>query len=108
MLPIRHTLTGAGTARFAIASIAALLGATSSLGSAFAHSYPQTMDPAPNARLDAAPAHIRITYDSNIAQNGTSMVLLDSTDTPVAIQPEATSGRQSSTAWRSRRRPRLI
>jgi methionine-rich copper-binding protein CopC len=96
MLPIRHTLTRAGAATPVIVSIAALLGVASSLGSAMAHSYPQTMDPSPNARLDTAPAHIGITYDSNIVQSGTSIVLLDSTDTPVGIQLDATSGRQSS------------
>jgi methionine-rich copper-binding protein CopC len=96
MLPNRHTLTRAGTAKFAIASIAALLSLASSLGSASAHSYPQTMDPAPNARLDTAPAHVGITYDSNIVQSGTSIVLLDSTDTPVPTQQDPTSGRQSS------------
>jgi methionine-rich copper-binding protein CopC len=96
MLPIRHKLTRAGTARLAIATIAALVGLASSLASVSAHSYPQTTDPAPNARLDAAPAHVGITYDSNIAQSGTSLVLLDSTETPVPVQADTTSGRQSS------------
>jgi methionine-rich copper-binding protein CopC len=54
------------------------------------------MDPAPNARLDSAPAHVGITFDSNIVQSGTSIVLLDSTDAPVSAQPDTTSGRQSS------------
>lgn len=96
MLPIRHSLTRAGTTRFALASVTALLSLASSLGSASAHSYPQTMDPPPNARLDNAPAHVGITYDSNIDQSGTSMVLLDWTGAPVPIQPDSTSGRQSS------------
>jgi methionine-rich copper-binding protein CopC len=96
MLPIPHCVMRAGVSRFAIVSIAALLSVATSLGSALAHSYPQTMDPAPNARLDSAPAHIGITYDSNIVQSGTSMVLLDSTDAAVPTQPDATSGRQSS------------
>jgi len=86
----------ARTARLATASLAALLGLATSLGSASAHSYPQTMDPAPNARLDGAPAHVGITYDSNIVQSGTSIVLLDSTGAPVATQPDPASGRQSS------------
>jgi hypothetical protein len=85
MLPIRHALTRAGTAKFAIASIAAMLDATTSFSIAWAHSYPQTMDPAPNARLDSAPSHVDIIYDSNIAQSGTSLMLLDSTDSPVAV-----------------------
>jgi methionine-rich copper-binding protein CopC len=54
------------------------------------------MDPAANARLDAPPAHVGITYDSNIVQSGTSLVLLDSTGTAVPIQPDTSSGRQSS------------
>ena len=96
MFPNRQALTRAGTAKFAIISIAALLSVATSLGSALAHSYPQTMDPAPNARLDSAPAHVGITYDSNIVQSGSSIVLLDSTDAPVPTQPDTTSGRQSS------------
>jgi methionine-rich copper-binding protein CopC len=96
MFPNRHALTRAGTAKFAIVSIAALLSVITSLGSALAHSYSQTMNPAPNARLDSAPAHVGITYDSNIVLSGTSMVLLDSTNTPVPAQPDTTSGRQSS------------
>jgi len=54
------------------------------------------MDPAPNARLDTAPAHVGITYDSNIVQSGTSMALLDSTGGPVPTRSDSTSGRQSS------------
>ena len=96
MFPNRQALTRAGTAKFATISIAALLSVATSLGSALAHSYPQTMDPAPNARLDSAPAHVGITYDSNIDHSGTSIVLLDSTDAPVPTQPDTTSGRQSS------------
>src|SRR6266851_8991751 len=88
MLPIRRALTRAG--------FAALLSVATSLGSASAHSYPQIMDPAPNARLDTAPAHVGITYDSNIVQSGTSMALLDSTGGPVPTRSDSTSGRQSS------------
>jgi methionine-rich copper-binding protein CopC len=87
MLALRHLLT-----RGAVASVAALL----SVGTVSAHSYPQTMSPPPNARLDFSPAHVGITYDSNIVQTGTSLALLDSTGAPVAVQPDATSGRQSS------------
>jgi methionine-rich copper-binding protein CopC len=54
------------------------------------------MDPAPNARLDSAPAHLSITYDSNIVQSGTSLQLLDWTGNPVATQADPTSGRLSS------------
>jgi methionine-rich copper-binding protein CopC len=96
MFLTRHVLTRGGTTKFAIVSLSGLLSVASSLGSASAHSYPQTMDPVPNTRLDSAPAHVAITYDSNIVQSGTSLVLLDSTDTPVPSQPDATSGRQSS------------
>lgn len=78
------------------AGVAALVGVAASIGSASAHSYPQTMDPAANARLASAPAHVSITYDSDIAQNGTSIALLDGSAAPIPIQPDATSGRQSS------------
>lgn len=96
MFPIRHKLTRAGIAKLTTLSFAALLSVATSPGSASAHSYPQTMDPAPNARLDTAPAHVGITYDSNIVQSGTSMVLLDSTNAPVPVQADTTSGRVSS------------
>lgn len=87
MLTIRRVLT---------VSVAMLVSLASSVGTVSAHSYPQTMNPAPNARLETVPAHVGITYDSNIVQSGTSLVLLDSTGAPVAVQPETTSGRQSS------------
>jgi copper resistance protein C len=96
MFLIPHNMTRAGAVRFVLVSIAAFSSVATSLGIALAHSYPQTMDPAPNARLDSAPAHVGITYDSNILQSGTSMVLLDATDTPVPVQSDQTSGRQSS------------
>jgi len=103
MFPIRHIVTRAhpiasrgGTARLALACLAGCLSLATSLASASAHSYPQTTNPSANARLDATPAHVGITYDSNIVQSGTSLVLLDSTDTPVPVQADATSGRQSS------------
>jgi methionine-rich copper-binding protein CopC len=54
------------------------------------------MDPSANARLDAPPAHVGITYESNIVQSGTSLVLLDSTGTAVPVQSDTGSGRQSS------------
>jgi methionine-rich copper-binding protein CopC len=88
MLSIRSLVTRAG--------LAALLGLAGSVASVSAHSYPQTMNPQANARLDAAPAHVGITYDSDITQSGTSLVLLDQTGAPVPVQPDATSGRQSS------------
>ncbi len=91
-----RALTRVWTARIAISTTAVLVGAAMTVRSALAHSYPQTMDPMPNARLDTPPAHVGITYDSNILQNGTSIVLLDSTGAPVATQPDSTTGRQSS------------
>lgn len=64
---------------------------------ALAHSYPQTSDPAPNARLDTAPAHIAITYDSPIAASASSTVLLDASGTAVPTAPDAVnSNRQTS------------
>jgi methionine-rich copper-binding protein CopC len=96
MFLISQCVTRAAAVRFAIASSATLLIVGSSFGSALAHSYPQIMDPAPNARLDSAPTHVGITYDSNIVQSGTSLVLLDSTNTAAPAQPDTTSDRQSS------------
>jgi hypothetical protein len=37
-----------------------------------------------------------ITYDSDIGQSGTALIVLDSTGSPVPVQPDRTSGRQSS------------
>ena len=96
MLPNRHALTRVGTVKVAIMCLASVLSLTTSLGESLAHSYPQTMDPPPNARLDSAPGHVGITYDSDVAQSGTSIVLLDATDTLVPTQADATAGRQSS------------
>jgi copper resistance protein C len=83
--------------RLATLAGAAALALAGSSASALAHSFPQTSDPAPNARLDAAPTHIGITYDSPIAASGSSMVLLDSSGTPVATAPDpVSSNRQTS------------
>jgi methionine-rich copper-binding protein CopC len=85
------------TSRLLIFCGAAILTIASSSSSALAHSYPQTTDPASNARLDSAPAHIDITYDSPVAASGTSIVLLDSTGTQVPTAPDQVDGnRQSS------------
>lgn len=96
MFPIRPRLTRAGTAKVAIMSTAVLLSLAGSVGSVSAHSYPQTMSPPANARLDFSPSHVGITYDSDVIQNGTTMALLDSAGAPVPVQPDETSGRQSS------------
>jgi methionine-rich copper-binding protein CopC len=96
MSPIRPLLTRAGTAKVAISSAAALLSLATAVGSVSAHSYPQTMSPPANARLDFSPAHVAITYDSDVIQNGTTLALLDSTGAPVPVQPDEASGRQSS------------
>jgi|ERR1051326_2768266 methionine-rich copper-binding protein CopC len=96
MFSIRPPLTSGGTAKVAIITTATLLSLASSAGSVSAHSYPQTMSPPANARLDFSPAHVAIAYDSDVAQNGTTLALLDSTGTPVPVQPDETSGRQSS------------
>ena len=74
-----------------------LLSLASSFGVASAHSYPQTMDPAPNARLDAPPQRIAITYDGGITPSGSSIVLLDATGNPVPTQADPPGGpRQAS------------
>jgi methionine-rich copper-binding protein CopC len=65
----------------AISVAAALLVVGS--GTASAHARPQTTNPAPDARLDGAPAHIIINYDAPIVANQSSLVLLDSSGTPM-------------------------
>jgi len=77
--------------------LALLLSVASSFGIASAHSYPQTMDPPPNARLDAPPQRIAITYDGGITPSGSSIVLLDATGSPVQTQANPPGGpRQAS------------
>ena len=99
MLSILRVPMRSETRKVAVVSLAALLGLASSLSTALAHSYPQTMNPAPNARLDDAPPHISITYDSDVPVSGTSLMLLDSTGAIVPTQPDPPSGsRQSSVA----------
>lgn len=99
MLSILGVPRSSATRRVEVVSLAALLALASSLSTVLAHSYPQTMNPAPNARLDGAPPHVDITYDSDLAPSGTSLVVLDSTGTPVPAQPDPPSGsRQSSVA----------
>jgi methionine-rich copper-binding protein CopC len=83
--------------RPAIVSVALVVALAASAGSASAHSYPQTSDPQANARLGSPPAHIGITYDGGITPSGSSMVLLDSTDSPVPSAADPTAGsRQAS------------
>lgn len=60
-------------------------------GSASAHARPQTASPTGNARLDAAPAHVAITYDAPIVANQSQMLLLDSTGSPVPTTPDPPS-----------------
>ena len=69
-----------------------MLAVAVSTGSALAHAYPKTSDPAPNARLDAAPAHLGITFDSPLDQRGSSMLLLDSTGSVAATTPDQVDG----------------
>lgn len=98
MFRISPALVRGPTARRLVTVLgAAALALAGSSGSALAHSYPQISDPAPNARLDAAPAHIGITFDSPIAASGSSMVLLDSSGNSVPTAADPTTGdRQSS------------
>ena len=72
--------------------VVSLVLALGSTGSALAHAYPKTSDPAPNARLDGAPAHMGITYDSSIDPRGSSMVLMDSTGSVVPTTPDQVDG----------------
>jgi copper resistance protein C len=86
----------AGRHVFVRATVIGTLAFAAAASGASAHSYPQTMSPPANARLDFSPADIGITYDSDVNQTGTSLAVLDSTGAQVAVQPDATSGRQSS------------
>ncbi len=73
-----------------VACVALLLVVSAS--TAFAHSYPKTMDPAPNGRLDATPAHVGMTFDSPVASQGTSIVVLDATGNPIPTRVDAVDG----------------
>jgi methionine-rich copper-binding protein CopC len=73
-----------------VVSLALALAA--STGSVLAHAYPKTSDPAPNGRLDGAPAHMGITFDSQIDRRGSSMVLMDSTGSIVPTTPDQVDG----------------
>jgi methionine-rich copper-binding protein CopC len=75
---------------FALGGLALAL--CTSTGLALAHAYPKTTDPAANARLDGAPAHIGIIYDSAIDPRNSSMVLLDSTGSVLLTAPDAVDG----------------
>lgn len=103
MLPSRHVVTHSrslairgGMAKLALACLAGGLSLAISFANASAHSYPRTMDPSANARLETTPAHVGITFDSDILQSGTSLALLDSTGSAVPVQADSTAGRQSS------------
>jgi methionine-rich copper-binding protein CopC len=75
----------------------AVLTLTTSGGTAWAHARPQTTTPQPNARMDAAPAHIVIDYDDSIDPGGSSLAVLDATGQPVATASDAvTSNRTAS------------
>ena len=78
--------------RLAVGVVTVLLTIAGPAGSALAHSYPQTTDPSANARLDVQPTHIGINYDGRITASGSSMVLLDSTDTPVPAAADPPTG----------------
>ena len=55
---------------------------------AWAHARPVTTDPAANARLDAAPGRVMITYDQAIEASGSSIQILDAGGNPVATTPD--------------------
>ena len=78
--------------RLGLTGVSLVLALAASTGSVLAHAYPKTSDPAPNGRLDAAPAHIGISYDSPIDPRGSSMVLMDSTGSVVPTTPEQVDG----------------
>jgi methionine-rich copper-binding protein CopC len=67
-----------------------LLLATSA--TAWAHAHPQVTTPEANARLDASPAQIGITYDDPIDPTLSSMLLLDGSGAPIGTTPAPTTG----------------
>jgi methionine-rich copper-binding protein CopC len=70
---------------------AVALAVTAQASVAQAHALPKSMDPAANARMDTAPAHISITYDSPIT-SGSSMVLRDSSGNVLPTAADAVEG----------------
>jgi methionine-rich copper-binding protein CopC len=78
--------------RFGPAVVALVFALASSTGTVLAHAYPKTSDPAPNGRLDAAPLHLGITYDSPIDASGSAMVLMDATGNVVPTTPDQVDG----------------
>ena len=69
-----------------------MLALATSAGLALAHAYPKTTDPPADARLDSAPAHVGILYDSAIDPGKSSTVLADSTDSVVPTTPDTVDG----------------
>jgi copper resistance protein C len=69
-----------------------VLALAASTATVLAHAYPKTDDPQANARLDAPPAHVGITYDSPITPSGSPIVLLDATGSVVSTTPDAADG----------------
>lgn len=78
--------------RLGLTGAALVAALATSTGVVLAHAYPKTSDPPPNGRLDAAPAHIGITYDSPVDPRGSAMVLMDSTGGVVPTAPEPVDG----------------
>jgi len=64
----------------------------STSATAFAHARPQVTTPQANARLDASPAQIGITYDDPIDPTLSSMLLLDASAAQIGTTPAPTSG----------------
>jgi copper resistance protein C len=63
---------------------------------ALAHARPETTTPAPNARLDAAPAHIVVNYDDNIDPSGSPLGLVDATGSQVPATADPASGARTA------------
>lgn len=62
---------------------------------AWAHARPATTDPQPNARLEVAPGHVGIVYDDPIVAAQSSIVLMDSTGTPIITPTDSSTGPKS-------------
>src|SRR5919197_3116771 len=62
--------------------------ALAAVSTAWAHARPVATNPAPNARLDAPPGRVAITYDEAIEARESSIQLLDAGGNPVANTPD--------------------
>lgn len=73
----RDTLGARCAAWRSFVAAAVLLGSTPSAAPAWAHAVPATMDPAPNARLDASPREVAIRFSERVEARPSTLEVLD-------------------------------